>query len=76
MDLLRAFANWHQRRRTIAELSALPDNLLADIGVERSRIPALVDSLLADAAERTGKPSAPAATGKKATGVKVALSGV
>jgi uncharacterized protein YjiS (DUF1127 family) len=35
-----------RRRRTINELSALPDHLLADIGIERDAIPSVVNGLL------------------------------
>ena len=38
----RAFAEWRRRQRTYAELMALDDRSLADIGIDRSQIPALV----------------------------------
>ena len=39
----RAFADWRQRRRAYADLMALDDRSLADIGVHRSQIRALVE---------------------------------
>jgi uncharacterized protein YjiS (DUF1127 family) len=38
----RAFGEWHRRRQAYAELMALDDRELADIGVYRSQIAALV----------------------------------
>jgi uncharacterized protein YjiS (DUF1127 family) len=38
----RAFGEWRRRRRAYAELMALDDRALADIGVYRSQIRALV----------------------------------
>ena len=43
--------HWHARWRTIAELTALDDRTLRDIGLHRSEIHRLVDGLLA--AEQT-----------------------
>jgi uncharacterized protein YjiS (DUF1127 family) len=39
----QAVAQWHRRERAYAELMALDDHALADIGVNRSQIRALVD---------------------------------
>ena len=38
----RGFGEWRRRQRAYAELMALDDRSLADIGVHRSQIPALV----------------------------------
>jgi uncharacterized protein YjiS (DUF1127 family) len=35
-----------KRRRTIKELNALPDYLLADLGIERSAIEEIVDDMI------------------------------
>lgn len=39
----RAFANWRRRERAYAELMALDDHCLADIGIRREQIRALVE---------------------------------
>ena len=38
-----AFAEWQRRQRAYAELMALDDRSLADIGIRRSEIPAIVE---------------------------------
>lgn len=43
-------ARERRRRATVRELSAMPDELLADIGIERAEIPAVADALV------SGKP--------------------
>lgn len=50
---LNVILQGYRKRQTIRQLSALPDYLLADIGVERDAIATVVDGLM----------SAPAATG-------------
>jgi uncharacterized protein YjiS (DUF1127 family) len=45
-SVVGALARWHKRRATIAELSALDDRMLKDIGVSRGNIPALADGLM------------------------------
>jgi uncharacterized protein YjiS (DUF1127 family) len=40
-----ALARWRQRLRAYDELALLDDRLLADIGVHRSQIPAIVERL-------------------------------
>ena len=42
-----------RRRRTLRELSAMPDQLLADIGIERSEIPAIAAALAERSSEAT-----------------------
>ncbi len=42
---------WHQRRKAIAELGALDDRILRDIGVSRGSIRELVDAQLRFGAE-------------------------
>ena len=38
-----AIAGWRQRQRAYGELMALDDRSLADIGIHRSQIPAIVE---------------------------------
>ena len=38
-----AFARWREQQRAYAELIALDDRSLADIGIHRSQIPALIE---------------------------------
>jgi uncharacterized protein YjiS (DUF1127 family) len=38
-----AFADWRQRQQAYAELMSLDDRSLADIGIRRSEIPAIVE---------------------------------
>jgi uncharacterized protein YjiS (DUF1127 family) len=38
-NLLHGLADWRQRKRAYAELAALDDRSLADIGITRSEIP-------------------------------------
>jgi len=46
--LLEPIARRSQRQRALAELAAMDDRLLADIGLQRSDIPLAVDGHLAD----------------------------
>jgi len=55
-------ARERRRRATVRELSAMSDELLADVGIERAEIAAVADALVA------GKPLAPA-TGETVTAV-------
>lgn len=41
----KAFSEWRRRERDYAELMALDDHALADIGIHRSQIGALVDGV-------------------------------
>ena len=43
---LDGLRHWHQRRKAIAELGALDDRMLKDIGVNRGSIRELVDAQL------------------------------
>ena len=54
------------RRRTINELSALPDHLLADIGIERDAIPTVVSGMM--------KPHAAASGHRPVSGVQTATA--
>lgn len=45
-EIVAGLRTWYERRAAIAELRALPDHLLADIGLERNGIPTAVDGLL------------------------------
>lgn len=51
-----------RRRRTVRELSAMTDEILTDIGIERAEIPAVAAALVSDrpAADATGELPAPA----------------
>ena len=44
--IFRPLAEWSQREATIAQLSALDDALLADIGLSRGQIPQAVDDMM------------------------------
>ena len=44
-----AFVDWRQRERAYAELMALDDHALADIGIRRSEIRAICEGSLAPA---------------------------
>ena len=44
-----ALAERHRRRRAYDELMALDDRSLADIGMHRSQIPAMVEAMYQDA---------------------------
>jgi uncharacterized protein YjiS (DUF1127 family) len=48
--IARRLANWHDRQRAIRELCTMPGWRLRDIGIERGRIPEIVDALLAQKA--------------------------
>jgi uncharacterized protein YjiS (DUF1127 family) len=45
MSAGRAFSKWRRRENAYAELMALDDHSLADIGIHRSQIGALVDGM-------------------------------
>jgi len=49
-----------RRRRTQRELSAMPDELLADIGIERSEIPAIAAALAEEPSEANSTSEGPA----------------
>lgn len=57
-DLWTAIRRRHERRRAIAELSALDDRLLKDIGISRSQIRTAAEGTRASA--RAARPRAPA----------------
>ncbi len=48
---LEGLRHWHKRRKAIAELGALDDRMLKDIGVSRGAIRELVDAQLRPKAE-------------------------
>lgn len=62
-----AFARWNDHRNAVRELSAMPDYLLSDIGVNRLEIREVVNGLTSNA-------SADVTTGR-ALGHRVAPSG-
>ena len=56
----RRLSDWHNRQRAIRELCTMPGWRLRDIGIERGRIPEIVDALLAqNAAANAGSVSEP-----------------
>lgn len=40
-----ALSEWHHKQQAYAELSALDDRTLADIGINRSQIPGIVEGV-------------------------------
>lgn len=52
-----AIAGWRQRQRAYGELMALDDRSLADIGIRREEIRAVVEGYYDDAARRTAAPA-------------------
>jgi uncharacterized protein YjiS (DUF1127 family) len=48
--LLQSLRRWRERRRVVAELKALDDRMLADMGLERGNIEATVTALYAETA--------------------------
>ncbi|HVC50437.1 MAG TPA: DUF1127 domain-containing protein [Stellaceae bacterium] len=58
-----ALAARHARRRAYTELTALDDRALADIGIHRSQIPAIVEG--ADCSRRKAKKAEAAAIGPR-----------
>jgi uncharacterized protein YjiS (DUF1127 family) len=63
-----AFAEWRRRQLAYAELMALDDRSLADIGLHRSEIPAVVDGHLAQNKKARGREFLPAFTARKLAG--------
>ena len=64
VELLAALRKGWRRQAAIRSLQSLPDWVLADIGIERGRIPASVDDLLANGAQRPAAPAQPTAAPK------------
>ncbi len=69
---LEGLRHWHQRRKAIAELGALSDRMLKDIGVNRGTIRELVDAQLRQTAA-TGDGNG-AAAGRRLAPVGLGLS--
>ena len=44
--IARQLSDWHNRQRAIRELCIMPGWRLRDLGIERARIPEIVDALL------------------------------
>ena len=66
-----AFAGWRRRQRAYGELMALDDRSLADIGIHRSEIPAIIEGFH----ERT-RAQATARGGASALSPQQALFGI
>ncbi len=60
-NVVNRLSNWHRRRVSIRELSALDDRLLKDIGISRSEIGAVVDGALRDHAPAKHRNTRPVA---------------
>lgn len=60
VELVAALRKGWQRQAAIRSLEGLPDWVLADIGIERGRIPESVDGLLAQAEQRPAARPEPA----------------
>jgi uncharacterized protein YjiS (DUF1127 family) len=56
-SLWEVFADWRRRERAYAELMALDDHSLADIGIRRSEIRGLCEGSRAPAPGAAGTPS-------------------
>jgi len=52
-----AFADWRRRERAYAELMALDDHSLADIGIRRSQVRDLCEGLYAPARSAAAPPA-------------------
>jgi uncharacterized protein YjiS (DUF1127 family) len=57
MSARKAFADWQRRERAYAELMALDDHALADIGVQRSQVRDLCDGFYAPAPSAATAPA-------------------
>jgi uncharacterized protein YjiS (DUF1127 family) len=53
----KAFADWQRRQRAYAELMALDDHSLADIGIHRSQVRDLCEGLYAPARSAATAPA-------------------
>lgn len=60
-EMFENLQRWRERRQAIRQLSAMPDHLLTDIGIERGNIEAVVHGLHAQ--QRTARQAAPAPVG-------------
>lgn len=60
-----AIQQWQERRKAIRDIASMPDHLLADIGIERHRIPDIVRTLQAQrlGAASPGRPLGPIVPG-------------
>ena len=56
--LAARYGAWQQRQRAFAELSALDDRSLADIGISRAEIPYVLSHARAKRDEKTAQPVA------------------
>lgn len=55
-SVLEPYARWRQRRIAVAQLEALDDHLLADIGLTRGQITAAVDDMIPRPATTVTRP--------------------
>ncbi len=67
---LAAVRHWRIRRRTAADLRFVSDHLLADIGIDRSDIPAVADVLTARAQQQPPRQAA----ARRSSGTEVAMA--
>lgn len=64
----QAFADWRRRQQAYTELMALDDRSLADIGVRRSEIPAIVEGYHEASEKQRDREFIPAFTTRKLAG--------
>jgi uncharacterized protein YjiS (DUF1127 family) len=55
-----ALSEWRRKQQAYAELAALDDRSLADIGIDRSQIPAIIEGFLVAAREPRNREFIPA----------------
>ena len=64
-----SIANWRQRQRAFGELMALDDRSLADIGIRREEIRAIVEGYYDEEDRRTPAPPRPPARSHRHAGL-------
>ncbi|HWD60407.1 MAG TPA: DUF1127 domain-containing protein [Stellaceae bacterium] len=63
-----AFAEWRRRQQAYAELMALDDRSLADIGIHRSQIPGIVEGYRVTDREQRDRDFIPAFSSQRLAG--------
>ena len=63
-----AFADWRRKQQAYSELMALDDRSLADIGIRRSEIPAIVEGVHDTPRSKADREFVPAFTTRKLAG--------